>query len=599
MVASKSDLGPRRLSSLRWEITSVIAAAAIIIIAAAVIVSDTLRDQTIDNVNRELLAVSKVTAERTFQTLSAADILTRSIQDLAQKPLLEDVDDLRARARTRSFYESLVALRKLLPQVDAAAVVGADGGILANSRQYPAPALEMAKAGFFRALQDYPGLGLVIPEPVLNPLNGQWMLYLARALTDAQGRFVGIVLVGIRTSYFEGYFSAINADSSFAVLFGSSDDLLIARWPSVEGSTGKPLPFANPLDSPARDQTQMALAPGVDHQLRQIAVTPLTIEGTSMFVSLSVTRAAVLQQWRGMQMWIIVFAGISLAVLVVLTWLVWRAVDSEERWSGALVERESRLSRQAVELAAARDEAERANRVRGQFLANMSHELRTPLNAVLGFSEIMEREIFGPLGDRRYREFVVDIHRSGKHLLEIIGNILDLTKIDAGRLELHDEDVDIADLMRVCGRLVGESATAGGIRLGLDLPDIPVTIRGDPTRLKQIMLNLLSNAVKFTPAGNEVQLSGVVTADGFVITVTDTGIGMTPAEAELAMEPFRQIDNSLARKYEGAGLGLPLTKSLVELHDGTIEIDSAPGRGTRVVVRLPRSRILSAETLAA
>ena len=240
-----------------------------------------------------------------------------------------------------------------------------------------------------------------------------------------------------------------------------------------------------------------------------------------------------------------------------------------------------------ADLLAARDEAEQSSRAKSLFLANMSHELRTPLNAVLGFSEMMDQELFGPLGDPRYKEFAQDIYRSGKHLLGIIGDILDLTKVEAGQLVLEEEDVDLGDLMKDCGRLVADQARAVAVRLEVRRPPSHVLVRGDRTRLKQILLNLLSNAVKFTPGGKGVALSCRIDEEGLAIVVADEGIGMSPAEIQKAMQPFQQIDNSFSRRYEGTGLGLPLTKSLVELHGGELRVESEPGRGTIVTVHLP------------
>jgi len=250
--------------------------------------------------------------------------------------------------------------------------------------------------------------------------------------------------------------------------------------------------------------------------------------------------------------------------------------------------------RAEADLLAAREQAVQSSRAKTLFLANMSHELRTPLNAVLGFSEILQQELFGPLGDPRYREFVDDIHRSGKHLLGIIGDILDMTKVEAGQLRLDEDDVEIAELMQHCGRLIGDQARSSGVVLELQPPAASLALRADSVRLRQILLNLLSNAVKFTPAGKKVVLSSRDSGGFFQLRVADQGIGMTADEILRAMQPFQQIDNSFSRRYEGTGLGLPLTKSLVELHGGTLEIASEPQVGTVATVRLPRRRLVRA-----
>ena len=251
------------------------------------------------------------------------------------------------------------------------------------------------------------------------------------------------------------------------------------------------------------------------------------------------------------------------------------------------------LERARVDAVNARVAADAANQAKSQFLANMSHELRTPLNAILGFAELMREAVIGPL-DARYREYARDIFSSGSHLLRLIDDILDLSKIEVGRLDLREESLDLGELLVECRRLLMDRAAQGEVQLLERLPaDLPMVFV-DRLRLKQVLLNLLSNAVKFTHPGGSVTVDVERTeAGGIAIIVTDTGIGMDPDKVETALQPFQQLDASLARQYEGTGLGLPLAKKLTELHGGTLEIVTALGRGTSIRVILPAGRVLT------
>ena len=247
------------------------------------------------------------------------------------------------------------------------------------------------------------------------------------------------------------------------------------------------------------------------------------------------------------------------------------------------------LRRNQVALVAAKDAAEAANRAKSEFLANMSHELRTPLNAIIGFSTIMQKGMYGQLNEK-YAEYAGMVCDSGTHLLAIINDILDLARAESNNLELREEDVDIARVIDLSNTIVREMADKAGVDYDVTIVDVLPKVRADSTKLRQILINLLGNAVKFTPTGGKVSLSAEIAPDGGLqFRITDTGIGIPKDKMDVAMAPFGQVDSRLARKYEGTGLGLPLTKRLVEMHGGTFELSSEPGRGTVATVRLPNT----------
>ncbi len=255
---------------------------------------------------------------------------------------------------------------------------------------------------------------------------------------------------------------------------------------------------------------------------------------------------------------------------------------------------ERALARSSEDLKTARDEADAANRAKSEFLASMSHELRTPLNAVIGFSEIIKDETFGPVGSAKYRDYGKDIHESGQHLLYLINDILDLSKVESGTEELHEANIDVPEIVRCVRRLVAHRAEQGSVRLEIELPDQPAALRADEHKLKQILVNLLSNAVKFTNADGNVTLRAWCRKDcGYVFQITDDGIGMAPGEIPKALARFGQVDSALSRRHEGTGLGLPLTKALVELHGGSLDLQSEVGVGTTATVRFPAARIVA------
>jgi two-component system, cell cycle sensor histidine kinase PleC len=240
------------------------------------------------------------------------------------------------------------------------------------------------------------------------------------------------------------------------------------------------------------------------------------------------------------------------------------------------------------------DEAEQANRAKAMFLANMSHELRTPLNAVIGFGEVIATAMFGPVGNTKYQEYARDIVASGRYLLAIITDILDLSKIEAGRVEIVDETIDLNAVFESCQRLGASRADRAGVKLVFEAqPDLPM-LRGDQRAITQVLVNLIANSVKFTPSGGTVRVEANLLAnEDLRIVVSDTGIGMAKQDIGLAMRSFEQLDRGWTKKYEGTGLGLPIAKGLIESHGGKFEVASQANVGTTVTITLPAERVLS------
>ena len=285
-------------------------------------------------------------------------------------------------------------------------------------------------------------------------------------------------------------------------------------------------------------------------------------------------------------------AGLAASTLIFIAMIVRQFQTSQAA--------QAELSQLNLRLGEAKGVAEKASRAKSEFLAHMSHELRTPLNAIIGFAEVMRLELLGPLGRARYREYINDIHQSGQHLLSLIDDVLDMSRIEAGRFELHEEAVDLAATAAEALALVRPIAEKNGVGLfSGDLSLLPM-IHADERAVKQMLVNLLANAIKFTPSGGSVRLSTRLGSDGeLALSVADTGVGMSAREIEDSVVPFVQVDSRLARRSAGSGLGLPITKRLVEMHGGRLLLESAPGKGTSATLFFPADRLLSGRRRAA
>jgi len=257
----------------------------------------------------------------------------------------------------------------------------------------------------------------------------------------------------------------------------------------------------------------------------------------------------------------------------------------------ARLQEENRSAYEALRIA--KEAAEKANRAKSEFLANISHELRTPLNAIIGFSEVMMQGILGPVANESYQGYLKDIHDSGIDLLNIINDILDLSKAEAGKLELSEQSVDVAAVIDAVGRLMATKIDVAGLTLQASIAPGLALLFCDRLKLKQVLLNLLSNAVKFTPPGGRIEISATSDHEtGFVVAICDTGIGIAEEDIARVLQPFEQVESSLSRSHNGTGLGLPLTAAMMALHGGRLALASELGRGTTATIRFPAERLV-------
>jgi len=389
----------------------------------------------------------------------------------------------------------------------------------------------------------------------------------------------------LSADYVQRFLSTLHVGEQSVIALQTIDGVMLVRQPYQETSVGKSvastplfrewLPWASSGVFRAYDE---------DDKLWRI-IGYQRVDRLPLVVDVALSESEALTGWRRATLWQGI-VGVALLMLAAVTaYVLHRQLQGRMR-------AHAQLSDTVRALEHARLAAEEGSRVKSQFMANMSHELRTPLNAVIGYSEML---IEDAEGDRRREQHLADLRRiniAGQHLLGLITDVLDISEIEVGRFELREAPVDLVALLAECSH----AATARAQAAGLALVTEPVTnlpmVRGDERRLRQIVLNLLTNAVKFTPAGGRIVLAAQATAEGIAISVADTGIGMKLEEIPLALETFRQVDGGLTRRQQGTGLGLPLARTLAELHGGTLAIASAPGKGTVVTVTLPRERVI-------
>jgi len=518
--------------------------------------------------------------------LSVEQFVARTVEtiDLSLRVAIDEIGADSARSPAEG--QALLAERvRQSPQMTSLMVIDPDGHLRFGSAPLAKPSANLAGTTYFGLARDANGLHFSVGDPVMPRVHGKHVIFVSRRFNLPDGSFGGVIAASLNPDYVSRFFYTLNVGQQGIIALETTDATLLVRRPYLEDYVGKNfnssvlfkgmLPWASSGVFPMRYD--------VDGLWRIVGYQK--VEKLPLVVQVALARDEALANWRRTAMLQAGAGALILVILAIMAFGLNRQLQARMLTHGQL--------RQTVrELETARLAAEESSRVKSQFMANMSHELRTPLNAIIGFSEVIRDALVGPVA-ARYKDYARDIHSSGRHLLGLINDVLDLSKIELGRLELHEEPVVLAKVVEDCQRLIAERVRSSNLELAADVPsDLPL-LRGDELRLKQIVLNLLSNAVKFTPVGGRIALSARTTADGgIVLAVIDTGIGMKPEEIPIALQPFRQIDSALNRRYEGTGLGLPLARTLVELHDGILNISSTPGQGTTVTVVLPATRVI-------
>jgi signal transduction histidine kinase len=575
-----NEIAPRRYKAIR---SGIIAAGLVLIVAVwAAVLAETRceRSDAIRQAERNAANLTLAFSEQTSRSLGTIDQTMRFLEaDLKREGTAIDLDAWTRRARALVGFAVQISL------------VEPDGRVRTTGPRPPDGPMDAGDPAHLRVHQrDGPDV-LHIGAPMLDPSSRRWTLRLTRRVEASGGGIAGILAVTVEPADLIRLYAPADLGDAGVVALVGLDGVVRARVGKAVDPAGAGLGVSvsgTPLFAAmsASDAGSMIGRSGLDHverisAYRRVPGYPLAVlVGFGRDEVLAASDAASLR--KDLAAFLVTLLLIGMAAYLV------RETERSRRREAELAAERAKLASINRDLEISRDAAEAASRTKSAFLTNMSHELRTPLNAVIGFSEVMMGELMGPLGAPSYREYAAHIHDSGRRLLAVINDILDLSRIEAGGLVLQDEPIAISELITAAAAAAAPQLEAGELAISIDLVDAPPAIRGDADKLRQILDNLLSNAIKFTSRGGRVTVRTRRTREGdLALVIEDTGIGMSAGDMAVALEPFRQVDAQLSRRFGGAGLGLPLARRLAELHGGTLEIASVPGTGTTVTVVLP------------
>ncbi|MBV8650588.1 MAG: hypothetical protein JO255_03915, partial [Alphaproteobacteria bacterium] len=556
-------------------------AAAIIAAFAVLLASGSLieRERAIAEAYRTTQNLARILEQHAARSFAGAD---EALLDLDDALKFRNPTQPLADAQFQDFLERCLATA---PQIKSLMVLGGDGTLQYGAGLVPPDDADQSGRPYFTAQRDAPLPSAYLGAPIHVSQTDDWMIPVSRGFRGSDGKLAHVMVALVDVRFFQDFFRSIDVDDNGSISLYMRDGTLLARRPFDPAMIGRSYrdgvlytKYINEND--VGSYTQTVTTDGVKRLLSYRVVV-----GLPLVVVVGLAETSVLASWYH-SAWYYVAAGFGITVAISsLTILVLRLLSRRDD--------EQRLLRLAKE------EAEQASRAKTTFLANMSHELRTPLNAIIGFSEVLSHGVAGPLTPKQ-REYLEDIHSSGNLLHGLLSDLLDLAKVEAGRERLNENAIDIAAVATECLRLVEERARRGEIALAYAPATMPVMLRADPRRLRQMVLNLLINAIKYTPSGGQVGLRLGLARNGELhIAISDTGIGMAEDDIPVALTPFGQIEAGKSLSREGAGLGLALTKHLIEIHGGSLRLESTPHQGTTATLCFPAERVTQVKRAAA
>jgi len=535
--------------------------------------------------------------------LAFDDELTHSLDTIAKT-----MDTVAGRMRARGSDMDIYAWSREIPiktgPIVEAGIVTPNGMLVSSTGTPSMKPIDMDDRAHIRVALDPTYKGLFIGPPVIGRVGGQMVIPITKRVETKDGRFVGILDFLVSPAKLTSLNKSLDLGDDGIIALIGADDIIRARFtknsPDGLDGIGKSVPHSLDRDRALAtdDGSGFYIQPNTVDQITRL-ISYRRIANYPLIVAVGLGYNEGLASWRIQAKTLSVLAAVVTLLLGGLALYLMHEIGLRTMRDLELADEHRRLQTANAELIESRTRAEAANQAKSRFLANMSHELRTPLNAILGFSQIIKDQVMGPVGKPVYADYAKDIHGAGEHLLKLINRVLDMAKIEAGKVELRDEVLDPAEIVGASMMELRVQAADKGLALEADIPPGTPFIRGDELRLSEVLINLLSNAVKFTETGRVRVSAAFDAARGFCFTVADTGIGMSPGEITQALEPFSQVDNAFSKKYQGTGLGLPLAQRLIELHGGRLDITSVTGAGTTVVVHLPLERVVQPVSEAA